>query len=240
MNLNALKVNAPEQLIDELSPQIRACRSVEQACALLSQELYQRCVCGEPAAPSLVLSRIYLSLPFSALDPESQSFAHKESGSPQGPNDPFLTLLGTWGDEPSWRSRTASQGHRAIPLNRDTLASAPMLARCFQQIGFNTDKILRAEDGIHVEGVASSFGLFYVENAQGSPFVPAQAGFVLPYHVRTVIGCGTMLLNGAVSIWIGFTRHQFAHQAGIPFIAMMPAFWQLVQPLYRRRALYAT
>ena len=113
-----------------------------------------------------------------------------------------------------------------------------MLARCFQQIGFDVELVLRAEEGIKMDGVARAFGLFHVEEALDSPFVPAQDGFVRPRGVRSVVGCGTMLPNGAVSIWIGFSRDHIPQGAALPLIPMMPSFWHLVQPAYRRKALF--
>lgn len=239
MDLCALKVGEPEGLVAELGARLKACASVEEACTLLCGELFERCRPGGDGERSLVLSRIYLSLPFSVLDPGSAGFAREKFGLDPAPGDLFLALLGTKGDDPDWCDRKRSKGHRAIPLNRQTVTTVPMLARCFQQIGFDLDLVLKAEEGIHLDGVSSAFGLFHVEDAAGSPFVPAQAEFVAPAGVRSVVGCGTMLPNGAVSIWIGFSRHAVAQGAALPLIPMMPAFWHLAQPLYRRKAFFA-
>jgi hypothetical protein len=147
--------------------------------------------------------------------------------------------MGTQGDRPEWCDRRLSTGHQAIPLNRQTVTTVPMLARCFQQIGFDLDLVLRPEEGIHLEGVASSFGLFHVDEAPGSPFVPSQEEFVRPYGVRSVVGCGSMLPDRAVSIWIGFARHPIGRDAALPLIPLLPSFWLAAQQLYRRRALFA-
>ncbi|MFN7974347.1 MAG: hypothetical protein U0166_18695 [Acidobacteriota bacterium] len=237
MDLASLKVDEPERLVGELSQDLKVSKSVELACGLLARKLYEQCV--HEGARSLVLSRIYLSLPFEALDPGSAAFAREKFGLSPAPGDLFLALCGTAGDEEAWCDRTMSQGHRAIPLNRETVTTVPMLARCFQQIGFDLDLAFKSEQGIHLEGVARAFGLFHVDDAHGSPFVPAQDGFVLPYGVRSALGSGTMLPNGAVSIWIGFARHAISRDAALPLIPMMPAFWHLVQPLYRKRAFFA-
>lgn len=237
MDLSSLPVGEPEDFVRELTPRLEASRTVEEACGVLARSLHERCLSG--GARSLVLSRIYLSLPHSALDPGSVQFVREKFGlSPSG-SDVFLALMATAGDRPAWCDRKESQGHRAIPLDHQTVATVPMLARCFQQIGFNLDLVLAGEEGIHLEGVPSAFGLFHVEEALGSPFVPAQEDFVKPCGVRSAVGCGTMLPNGAVSIWIGFSRHAIARRAATPLIAMMPAFWHVVQPLYRRRAYFA-
>lgn len=239
MDLGALNVGEPEGLVAALGPRLKACASVEEACSVLCGELYERCRPAAGGERSLVLSRIYLSLPFPALEGGSAAFAREKFGVDPGPTDLFLALLGTRGDDPDWCERKRSRGHRAIPLNRQTVATVPMLARCFQQIGFDLEVVLKAEEGIHLDGVSSAFGLFHVDEALGSPFVPAQDEFVRPRGVRSVVGCGTMLPNGAVSIWIGFSRHPIAQGAALPLIPLMPAFWHLVQPLYRRKAFFA-
>lgn len=236
MDLTALGVGEPDRLLQELAPRFRSAKSVQAACELLSAQLHECCRSGPD--PSLVLSRVYLSLPFASLDPGGQEFARAKFGLSPGPKDLFLALLGTWGDAPEWRDRAKSDGHRAIPLNRQTVTTVPMLARCFQQIGFDLEIMLKADPGIHLAGVTKSFGLFHVEKAPGSPYIPAQEGFVKPRGVQSVVGCGTMLPDGAVSVWIGFSRHAIRQEAAIPLIPMMPAFWHLVQAQYRRRMIF--
>lgn len=237
MNLAALQISDPEGLVNRLAPRLKQSRSVESACQLLSREMLETCV-SAGGERSLVLSRVYLSMLFSQLDPGAMDFARSKSAGEPRPVDLFLALVGTWGDEPDWQDRRRSRGHRAIPLNRDTVKSVPMLARCFQQIGFDLEIVLLGEEGIHLEGVPAGFGLFHVEEARGSPYIPAQEDFVVPRGVRSAIGCGAMLPNGAVSIWIGFSRHPIPRGAAVPLISLMPAFWVLAQPLYRRRALF--
>lgn len=237
MDLTALKLSDPEACVNDLAPRIRASATLEDAATLLATTLYDGCQTG--GERSLVLSRIYLSLPFSLLDAGGAAFAREKLGLAPAPGDLFLGLIGTWGDAAAWRDLRSSQGHRAIPLNRQTVTTVPMLARCFQQIGFDLDVVLAGEKGIRLEGVERSFGLFHVEDAAGSPYVPAQDAFVKPYGVRSALGCGTMLPNGAVSIWIGFARHAIPRSAALPLLSMMPAFWLLASPLYRRKAIYA-
>jgi class 3 adenylate cyclase len=98
--------------------------------------------------------------------------------------------------------------------------------------------VLSPSEDIHLEGIVRGFGLFHVEDAVGSPFVPAQEEFVLPYGVASVVGCGTMLPNGAVALWIGFARHLIQRDAALPMIPLVPAFLRVTQHLYRRKALF--
>lgn len=240
MDVTALKIGEPEGLVAELAPRLQASRTVEEACTLLCSEIYERCRSGPNGERSLVLSRIYLSLPFASLDAGGADFARRTFHLTPGPRDLFLALLGTHGDAPEWRDRKSSNGHRTIPLNRQTVTTVPMVARCFQQIGFDLEIVLKGEQGIHLEGVSQSFGMFHVEEVPGSPYVPAQENFVKPYGVRSAVGCGAMLPNGAVSIWIGFSRHAIPQRAALPLVPLMPSFWHAIQPLYRRRTFFAS
>ena len=151
----------------------------------------------------------------------------------------FLALLGTHGAQPEWCDIRASVGHAAIRLDRKTIDSAPMLSRCFEQMGLDLNAVGRVESGIHLEGVVRSFGLFHVLHARGSAFVPAHTDFVEPYAVESVLGCGTVLLDGAVSIWIGFSKQVIGADQAMPLLPMMPMFWQNIQSTYRRGAIFA-
>ncbi|MBI3271852.1 MAG: hypothetical protein HYZ53_22865 [Planctomycetes bacterium] len=240
MDLSALRVGEPEEELRRMARSLSACRTVEQACTFLCRELHYACRRPEDGESSLVLNRVFLSLPGSALEEECLRSVREKLGAAATPQHTFLALLGSYGALPEWRDPRRSAGHRAILLDRKTVDSAPMLARCFQQIGFNLDVVLRTDSGARFEGVTGAFGLFHVADALGSPYVPAQEEFVKPRGVRSVVGCGTMLPDGAVSIWIGFTRHRVPYEAAIPLLPLMPSFWHLVQSLYRRKALHGS
>ncbi len=48
--------------------------------------------------------------------------------------------------------------------------------------------------------------VFHIPQAVGSPFVPAQAEFVLPYGVQSVLGMGGVLPEGELFVVILFSR----------------------------------
>lgn len=238
MDLTATEVDAFEQFVQGITGEVSATRSLEQCANLLCRKLYDDCRQPDTLKASLVLSRLYLSLPYSHLPPDIQSFARRKFSLDPSPKDLFLVLMGTTGREPQWCDRRQSAGHQAIPLNRTTVQSVPMLARCFQQIGFDLEIVLKGETGILLEGIPSSFGVFHVEDALVSPYVPAQEEFVKPYGVHSVIGGGTMLPDGAVSIWIGFTTLFIPADATLPLVRLMPSFWHACHPLYRARCFF--
>ncbi len=114
-----------------------------------------------------------------------------------------LTLMASRGAEPAWNTRYGSVGHRAIPLATAAMIErAPMIARLIEQVGLQPRDVLRASD----EGTErAALDVFHVENAEGSPFVPAQE-FVQQYKIRSVLGFGGMLPRGDLFFVLLFSR----------------------------------
>ena len=148
--------------------------------------------------------RFYKTHSYGALTPELQRFAKRVFGtmaiSPPEPAMKCLTLLATVGDEPEWNDRRASEGHQAIPLPSPYVVErAPMVAQLIREFGMDLSDVVRALGG-------KSYGVFHVENAAGSPYIPAQAGFVDRYGVRSVVGFGGLLPTGDLFGVILFSR----------------------------------
>jgi hypothetical protein len=150
-----------------------------------------------------------------------------------------MVLLGTYGNEPAWRDRTKSQGHKAILLSHDTLKKIPMVARLVQQIGFDLGTLLgEKEAGIEVQSVSGTFGVFYVSPALGSPFIPAQ-DFVANYEVKSVIGTGVMLPHGDICVYIGFSRLPIANDVAANIAPLMSFFWQQAFSLLEEKTMFS-
>ncbi len=114
-----------------------------------------------------------------------------------------LALLATRGAQAAWNTRHGSRGHRAIPLaTMAMLERAPMIARLVEQVGLLPAELLQGR----VEEQKRALDVFHVEEAQGSAFVPAQAEFVMPMGVRSVLGLGGQLPNGELFFVLLFSR----------------------------------
>ena len=50
-----------------------------------------------------------------------------------------------------------------------------------------------------------TFNVFYVPDALGSPHIPAQQEFVVPHHIRSVVGFGGVLPGGELYACILFS-----------------------------------
>ena len=85
------------------------------------------------------------------------------------------------------------------------VSQAPMIANLVQQMGLTPSDVLIPS--IEKPGTTASrtLDVFHIEKALGSDFVPAQAHFVEPYGVRSVLGFGGMLPTGELFFVILFT-----------------------------------
>jgi hypothetical protein len=57
-----------------------------------------------------------------------------------------------------------------------------------------------------VDATEHTFNVFHVPNAVGSPYIPAQKEFVIPYGVQSVLGFGGLLAPGELFATILFSR----------------------------------
>lgn len=149
---------------------------------------------GEPAC---ALVRIYATVRSQHLPRELRDLV--DEGRRAFQRRPYLTLLGTAGAERAWNDRHSSRAHRAIPLDhvRVLVERAPMIAGLLSQLGVDVDAVLE-ETGRRARVVQhQEYGIFHVEDAKGSPLIPAQ-DFVQEHGVRSVIGCGGGLPSGEV------------------------------------------
>ena len=144
-------------------------------------------------APGCALVRLYTTV--------------RDAGSGDADQHPHLVLLGTSGDLPAWNDRTQSAAHAAIPLDRaDILAArAPMIAGLLSELGIDIDSFVELTGGdarlIHHQ----DYGIFHVEQAAGSPLIPAQ-DFVREHGIRSVVGCGGGLPSGEVFVLVLFSK----------------------------------
>ena len=186
-------------------------RSMEAAATRVCRFLYDEFVGTEQGGAPMrqcALVRCYKTHPFGALDTGLKAFARDLlAGAPERDDLRCLTLLATVGDEPAWNSRLRSRAHRAIPLaTAAMIEQAPMIAQLLRQFGLEPAKLVAPSSGIVGDLQGKTYGVFHVENALGSPYIPAQREFVIPYGVRSVVGFGGSLRTGDLFAIILFSR----------------------------------
>ena len=155
-----------------------------------------------------VLVRMFKTHPYDKLDPGLQAYAHTMMPSGEIPGaTPCLTLLASRGVENGWNSRNGSKGHKSIPLlSAAMILKAPMIARLVEQMGIPIHAVLTPEKDFVLKAQETTFNVFHVEEAAGSPYVPAQETFVLPFGVRSVLGFGGLLPSGQLFATIIFSK----------------------------------
>jgi PAS domain S-box-containing protein len=173
--------------------------SLEDAAQAVVEFLFESLIDKETDRPALALARLYKTHRLDELEADLQTFARSRAhGGELPPATPCLTLLGTAGAEPAWNDRRLSRDHRAIPLHDLTaLASAPMVYELTRQLGFDEPTVLEPDPIVFHTTAGRAGGVFFVEEASNSPYIPAQ-DFVARFGIRSVVGFGGVLPSGYV------------------------------------------
>ncbi len=181
---------------------------MEELADRVVRHLYDRLVDRDSGDRSCALVRFFKTHRYGDLGRGLQDFASARlDGQVPSPSMRCLTLLGSAGDDPAWNSCDASVGHRAIPLlSKEMVSEAPMISRLLHQLGIEVEALLEGRAGLLVDAEPASFNVFYVPDALGSPYIPAQAAFVEPARVRSVLGFGGMLPRGDIFAVILFSK----------------------------------
>lgn len=180
--------------------------AARRACRYFYDEL--RTAEGERAC---ALVRCYKTHQFSDLPADLQLAARRAlpglAGEKVSARMRCLALLGTVGDEADWSSRFRSKDHRCIPLpSVGIVERAPMIAQLIRELGFDLSAVVQPDPQLVRDTGGRKYGVFHVEEARGSPYIPAQAGFVEKYGLRSVVGFGGTLASGDLFAIILFSR----------------------------------
>lgn len=178
--------------------------AAQRACKALYDEL--RSAGGK--APACALVRCYKTHRLGDLDSDLQAFARGTLDADL-PRDAMkcLVLLGTVGKLPAWNDRHRSKGHRAIALpSKEIVERAPMIAQLFTELGVPIEHVVAPSPQVVPDLAGRTYGVFHVERAAGSPFIPAQKEFVIRHGIESVVGFGGGLKNGDLFAFVLFCR----------------------------------
>jgi hypothetical protein len=81
-----------------------------------------------------------------------------------------------------------------------------MIAQLIGQLGVEINVLLAPEARLVIDSEQHRFNVFYVAEAKGSPFIPAQREFVVPHGIRSVLGFGGLLPTGELFATILFSK----------------------------------
>ncbi|MDQ1636442.1 MAG: hypothetical protein QOJ32_3251 [Frankiaceae bacterium] len=193
-NLSDFGLGSMLRLVPALRELSDACTSVEQFAQRVSDFLYAAFI-DDSGAPQMALVRVYGTAALGDLPTAEQQFVARTAPTLDA-RTTCLALLGTAGARASWRDRTASQGHRVIPL-RDAaqVGRLPMIAALLTQLGIDIHALVTARTDIVLPAQDDGFRVFHVPEAAGSPVIPAQ-DFVTEHGIASALGFGGALPGG--------------------------------------------
>ena len=181
--------------------------SMEEAANRVVRHLYDNLVDGATNQKGCGLVRFYKTHPYDQLDQGLQQFAQGILGSTPEPGVNCLTMLATAGDQPDWNSRAKSNGHKAIPLaSAEMVATIPMVSRLISQFGMDVGTVLRPDPLLIGDMEQKTYNTFYIPEAVGSPYIPAQDEFGIPHGIKSVVGYGGVLSSGNLFAVICFSK----------------------------------
>lgn len=212
-------------------------QSMEETAERVVQYFYQQFRDRQTGESPFALVRFFKTHPFGSLPTELRAVAQTMvADTPISFTTKCLTLLATTGDRPEWQTRQASKGHQAIPLmSAKLVAQSPMISQLIQQFGLEVKAVLAPSPDLILDLEQRTFNVFLVSNALNSPYVPAQAEFVIPCGIRSVLGFGGMLPSGDLMALILFSKRSIAHETADLFKTLALNIKMAVLPFDRNR-----
>jgi hypothetical protein len=186
--------------------------SMEEVAGRIVRYLHDSLIDGQTGERACSLIRFFKTHAHGSLDDDLRAFAlNMLGGSAPLPQMKCLTLLGTLGANQEWNSRETSKGHRAIPLpDEDAVQQIPMVRYLINQLGLDIRTVVRPDRTVALDMEQKTYGVFHVPEALGSPHVPAQEEFVVPYGIKSVVGFGGLLPSLDMFVTIMFFRTSIA------------------------------
>jgi hypothetical protein len=228
MKIEQATASTITELWTKVEPRVKQSKSLEEAAQALATALHTQ------FQESVVLARVYFTVPFGALPGTNKAFVQKLAESADSASDlkattPVLSLIGTAGQEVDWNDRRKSKNHVGIPLTSSAFVDAiPMISRLLKELGVPLDWV-DTQDAEIVKKMDRAAGLFFVENAaeatdhQGRKIIPAQ-DFVSGHNVKTVFGVGGGYAGGQIVVVVAFCRDLIPRASAERFVALRDAF----------------
>ena len=213
--------NPPNFTLSELTDTLTTLRkigadaaSMEEVAGQMVRFLYDHFLMKGTLQRSCALVRLFVTQPFGGLNSELQNRARQMLGNiEESPTHKCLVLLGTVGQEPAWNSRHLSSGHQVIPLpSEQVLTSIPMISQLIHQLGIDVNCVIKPTPTMLLAAEQQAYNVFYVPEAVGSPYIPAQNNFVIPFGIKSVLGFGGLLPSGELFAIILFSRNHIPEE----------------------------
>ena len=197
VDLPGFDVGPMIRLVSAMRDEALKVASLQEYAQRISQSLHSTFV-DEAGVPQTALVRVYATTDLGSLPAEERDYLTSREPAGLTAATTCLALLGTAGSLPQWNDRICSVDHRVLPLvDAGQVASMPMIAALLQQLGIDVSALAAGEPEVMLKSGDGTCRIFYVDDARGSQFVPAQ-DFVEAHGIRSVIGFGGALPTGEV------------------------------------------
>ena len=188
--------------------------SVQDVAQRIASYLYRQLGNDQTGRQDCVLVRCFLTRAYGELDPQSQDCARRALACGLGSLDmKCLTLFGTAGEKPEWNERNRSRRDRSIPLgDKQVVSQFPMVSQLLQQLGVEFTSTTQLESDRPVDLAEPLLNVFHVAEAKGSPFVPVQEEFVIPFGIESVLGFGGIFPSKDFFTVILFSKQKISRE----------------------------
>jgi len=183
-------------------------KNIDELSDMMVQYLFDNLADTQTGEKSSVLVRFFMTYPYSSLDTELRQSVDKMSDDQSVDQDmKCLKLLATAGVQPEWNSTVHSKEHRVLPLqNENMLKKNIMVHQFIDQMGMGISNVLNPDPKLSSELEGRVFNIYHVPDALGSPYIPAQEEFVIPFGVKSAMGFGGMLPTGNLFALLIFSK----------------------------------
>jgi PAS domain S-box-containing protein len=188
--------------------------STQDVAQRIASYLYQKFGDDQTGRQDCILVRCFLTRSYRELDPQSQDCARRALACGPGSLDmKCLTLFGTAGEKPEWNEIGRSRHYRAIPLSSEpSIPQFPMVSQLLQQLGVAVESKNQPKSDPSADRTERTLNIFHVAEAKGSPFVPAQEEFVIPFGIESVLGFGGVFPSKEFFTVILFSRERISRE----------------------------
>ncbi len=180
----------------------------EEVAGRIVRYLYTHFTDSTMTQPACALVRLFRTQPFDELDEQRREFARRLlTGASCAGTVKCFCLAASAGQAPEWNDPALSRRYRAIPI-RDIsfIGQFPMMGQLLTQLGAVRDVLPSLTPTVLIDPHERAYNVFYVPEAAGSPYVPAQEEFVQRYGIHSVVGFGGLLPSGNLFAVILFSK----------------------------------
>ncbi len=81
-----------------------------------------------------------------------------------------------------------------------------MISQLLRQFDVDLKTFIAPQQHLLLDTQKRSFNVFYIHDALGSIYIPAQKDFVIPYQIRSILGLGGIFASGNIFAIILFSK----------------------------------